>query len=44
MPDGATLLKECAGYLKPDDIAQLQAAYTFSESAHKGQFRKSGEP
>ena len=44
MPDGATLLKECAGYLKPDDIAQLQAAYTFSESAHKGQFRNSGEP
>ena len=44
MPDGATLLQECAGYLKPDDVAQLQTAYTFSESAHKGQFRNSGEP
>ena len=44
MPDGATLFKECAGYLKPDDVAQLQTAYQFSESAHKGQFRNSGEP
>ena len=44
MPDGATLFKECSGYLKPDDIAQLQAAYQFSESAHHGQFRNSGEP
>ena len=44
MPDGAALFKECAGYLKPDDISQLQAAYQFSESAHHGQFRNSGEP
>ncbi len=44
MPDGAALFKECAGYLKPDDISQLQAAYQFSESAHQGQFRNSGEP
>ena len=44
MPDGATLFKECAGYLKPDDVAQLQTAYQFSEAAHKGQFRNSGEP
>ncbi len=36
--------KEWSDYLKPEDIAQLQAAYNFSESAHEGQFRKSGEP
>ncbi len=44
MPDGATLFKECAGYLKPEDVTQLQTAYQFSESAHRGQFRNSGEP
>ena len=33
-----------AGYLKPEDIAQLESAYHFSEAAHEGQFRKSGEP
>lgn len=44
MPQGAALFKECAGYLKPEDVAQLQAAYQFSESAHLGQFRNSGEP
>jgi len=31
-------------YLKPDDIAQVMAAYHFSALAHEGQFRKSGEP
>jgi len=40
----AALFKEWSGYLKPEDIAQLQAAYHFSKSAHEGQFRKSGEP
>jgi GTP diphosphokinase / guanosine-3',5'-bis(diphosphate) 3'-diphosphatase len=44
MPAAATLFKDCAGYLKPEDVAQLQAAYQFSESAHLGQFRDSGEP
>ena len=44
MPQGAALFKECAGYLKPEDVAQLQAAYQFSESVHLGQFRNSGEP
>jgi GTP diphosphokinase / guanosine-3',5'-bis(diphosphate) 3'-diphosphatase len=38
------LFKEWSGYLKPDDISQLQSAYQFSETAHQGQFRKSGEP
>ena len=31
-------------YLKPEDLAQLESAYQFSEAAHQGQFRKSGEP
>ncbi len=30
-------------YLKPADIAQVQAAFEFSRLAHTGQFRKSGE-
>jgi len=38
------LFKEWSGYLKPEDISQLQSAYQFSETAHQGQFRKSGEP
>ena len=44
MPEAATLFKDCSGYLKPEDVAQLQAAYQFSEAAHLGQFRESGEP
>ena len=40
----STLFKEWSGYLKPEDISQLQSAYHFSEQAHEGQFRKSGEP
>ncbi len=38
------LFKEWSGYLKPEDISQLQSAYHFSEQAHEGQFRQSGEP
>src|SRR5688572_22701595 len=38
------LFKEWSGYLKPEDISQLQSAYNFSEQAHQGQFRQSGEP
>ncbi len=38
------LFHELSGYLKPEDISQLQNAYLFSQSAHSGQFRKSGEP
>jgi guanosine-3',5'-bis(diphosphate) 3'-pyrophosphohydrolase len=44
MPGAATLLNDCSGYLKPEDVSQLQTAYHFSESAHEGQFRNSGEP
>ena len=38
------VFKEWSGYLKPEDISQLQSAYHFSEQAHEGQFRQSGEP
>jgi len=38
------LFHELSGYLKPEDISQLQNVYFFSQSAHSGQYRKSGEP
>jgi len=44
MSQSTALFKEWSGYLKPEDISQLQSAYQFSETAHHGQFRKSGEP
>src|SRR5918993_466415 len=44
MSEAAVLFKEWSGYLKPEDITQLQSAYTFSKAAHEGQYRKSGEP
>ncbi len=44
MGEAATLFKEWSGYLKPEDISQLESAYQFSEAAHEGQFRQSGEP
>jgi GTP pyrophosphokinase len=40
----ATLFKEWAGYLKPEDVTRLETAYHFSEAAHSGQFRASGDP
>jgi GTP pyrophosphokinase len=44
MQEAATLFQDLSGYLKPDDIAQLESAYHFSEQAHEGQFRATGEP
>ena len=32
------------GYLKPKDVARLADAYRFSEAAHSGQKRQSGDP
>jgi guanosine-3',5'-bis(diphosphate) 3'-pyrophosphohydrolase len=32
------------GYLKPKDVARLAEAYRFSEAAHSGQTRQSGDP
>ncbi|MGZ5165357.1 MAG: RelA/SpoT family protein, partial [Burkholderiales bacterium] len=44
MPEAAALFKEWSGYLKPEDLTQLESAYHFSKAAHEGQYRKSGEP
>ena len=44
LPTAPALFQEWSAYLKPEDLSQIQAAYHFSESAHEGQFRKSGEP
>lgn len=33
-----------ATYLKPEDIARIGAAYVFSNAAHRGQMRSSGDP
>jgi GTP pyrophosphokinase len=39
-----SLFADAAGYLKPEDVAQLKSAYQFSEQAHHGQFRMTGDP
>jgi len=44
MSEAELLFKDAAGYLKPEDVVQLQSAYQFSETAHQGQYRKSGDP
>jgi GTP pyrophosphokinase len=44
LSEAAPLLAEASGYLKPDDVSQLEAAFRFSADAHEGQFRVSGEP
>ena len=44
MPEADVLFREWSGYLKPEDITQLESAYHFSKTAHEGQYRKSGEP
>jgi GTP diphosphokinase / guanosine-3',5'-bis(diphosphate) 3'-diphosphatase len=44
MSEAELLFKDASAYLKPEDIAHLQGAYRFSEFAHHGQFRQSGDP
>jgi GTP diphosphokinase / guanosine-3',5'-bis(diphosphate) 3'-diphosphatase len=44
MSQTTALFREWSGYLKPEDLLQVESAYQFSEAAHEGQFRKSGEP
>jgi len=39
-----TLDESRFAYLKPADVARLADAYRFSESAHQGQTRQSGDP
>lgn len=40
----ADLNAKLATYLSPDDIARVDEAYLFSQAAHSGQMRVSGEP
>ena len=40
----AELKQVLSGYLKPADVDRIAEAYHFSDAAHEGQFRKSGEP
>ncbi|MGO8756283.1 MAG: RelA/SpoT family protein [Gallionellaceae bacterium] len=44
MSDADTLLKELSTYLKPKDVEHIRQALEFSEAAHRGQTRQSGEP
>jgi GTP pyrophosphokinase len=42
--DAETLVHEVSAYLKPKDVAQVEAALAFSIDAHQGQLRESGAP
>ncbi len=44
MSEAQLLIRDASSYLKPEDVRQIQSAYEFSEAAHEGQFRRSGEP
>jgi GTP pyrophosphokinase len=44
MSEAELLIRDASSYLRPEDVRQLQSAYRFSEAAHDGQFRRSGEP
>ncbi|HKW36918.1 MAG TPA: HD domain-containing protein, partial [Burkholderiales bacterium] len=39
-----TDLRQHLGYLKPSDIGRIEEAYQFSDAAHQGQFRLTGDP
>jgi guanosine-3',5'-bis(diphosphate) 3'-pyrophosphohydrolase len=38
------LTRQISGYLKPEDVQRVDAAFRFAAAAHSGQFRISGEP
>ncbi len=40
----AELQQTLSAYLKPADLARIDDAFRMAEEAHRGQFRKSGEP
>jgi guanosine-3',5'-bis(diphosphate) 3'-pyrophosphohydrolase len=44
MSEIAEFTRHLGNYLPPTEIALVERAFEFSESAHRGQFRKSGEP
>jgi guanosine-3',5'-bis(diphosphate) 3'-pyrophosphohydrolase len=43
MSDAEALLHEAATYLKPKDVEHIRDALEFSDAAHHGQFRQSGD-
>ncbi len=42
--DANILIAKATGYLPPDKVALVKAAYEFALNAHQGQVRKSGDP
>lgn len=44
IPEAESLFSEVAKYFKREDLTLLKNAYIFSQGAHSGQFRKTGEP
>ncbi len=44
MSEIAEFTRHLGHYLQPPDVALVERAFAFSEHAHQGQFRKSGEP
>jgi GTP diphosphokinase / guanosine-3',5'-bis(diphosphate) 3'-diphosphatase len=44
MSEIAEFTRHLGHYLPPPDVALVERAFAFSEHAHEGQFRKSGEP
>ncbi|HQU48946.1 MAG TPA: HD domain-containing protein, partial [Casimicrobiaceae bacterium] len=44
MSEIAEFTRHLGHYLGPPDLALVERAFDYSESAHRGQFRKSGEP
>src|SRR3954466_8308870 len=42
--EAAERFREWSGYLRPEDLTQIESAYHFSKAAHEGQFRSSGDP
>src|SRR5947208_15016365 len=44
MSEIAEFTRHLGHYLPAPDVALVERAFEFSETAHRGQFRKSGEP
>src|SRR5512135_1239472 len=44
MPEIAEFTRHLGHYLPPPDVALVERAFAFSEHAHQGQFRRSGDP
>src|SRR5438093_10660320 len=44
MSEIAEFTRHLGHYLQAPDVALVERAFAFSEEAHQGQFRKSGEP